>query len=104
VIKQKNQVLLKTYRITITADDNSEPPAYIVASAASKRDALHKALELVARRCTGPCPHAAPRDRGRKKKHPANKRSFSAEDVFGDKIGGDCRPHLWGRPILRDIF
>ena len=62
VIKQKNQALLKTYSITITSDDNSEPPAYIVASAASKRDALHKALELVARRCTGPCPYADPDD------------------------------------------
>ena len=60
VIKQKNQALLKTYRITITADDNSEPPAYIVASAASKRDALHKALELVGRRCAGSCPSAEP--------------------------------------------
>lgn len=58
----KNQALLKTYRITITADDNSEPPAHIVASAASKRDAMHKALELVARRCTGPCPYADPDD------------------------------------------
>lgn len=62
VIKQKNQALLKTYRITITSDDNSEPPAYIVASAASKRDALHKALDLVARRCAGPCPYADPDD------------------------------------------
>lgn len=62
VIEQKNQVLLKTYRITITADDNSEPPAYIVASAASKRDALHKALDLVGRRCAGPCPCSEPND------------------------------------------
>lgn len=60
MIEQKNQALLKTYRITITADDNSEPPAYIVASAASKRDALHKALDLVARRCTGPGPYSEP--------------------------------------------
>jgi hypothetical protein len=57
-MQMKNQALLKTYRITITADDNSEPPAYIVASAASKRDALHKALELVARRCADSCPYA----------------------------------------------
>lgn len=62
VIKQKNQALLKTYRITITADDNSEPPAYIVASAASKRDALHKALDLVARRCSESCPYAEPNE------------------------------------------
>lgn len=62
MIEQKNQALLKTYRITITADDNSEPPAYIVASAASKRDALQKALDLVARRCAGPCPYAGPDD------------------------------------------
>lgn len=61
-MQMKNQALLKTYRITITADDNSEPPAYIVASAASKRDALHKALDLVARRCAGPCPYADPDD------------------------------------------
>lgn len=59
-MQMKNQVLLKTYRITITADDNSEPPAYIVASAASKRDALQKALELVGRRCAGSCPSAEP--------------------------------------------
>ena len=58
----KNQALLKTYRITITADDNSEPPAYIVASAASKRDALHKALDLVSRRCSESCPYAEPGD------------------------------------------
>lgn len=62
VIKQKNQALLKTYRITITADDNSEPPAYIVASAASKRDALYKALELTERRCADSCPYAEPND------------------------------------------
>lgn len=62
MIKQKNQVLLKTYRITITADDNSEPPAYIVASAASKRDALYKALELTERRCADSCPYAEPND------------------------------------------
>lgn len=62
MIKQKNQVVLKTYRITITADDNSEPPAYIVASAASKRDALHKALDLVARRCAESCPYSDPND------------------------------------------
>ncbi len=62
MIKQKNQALLKTYRITITADDSSEPPAYIVASAASKRDALYKALDLVARHCVGSCPYTAPND------------------------------------------
>ena len=62
MIEQKNQALLKTYRITITADDNSEPPAYIVASAASKRDALQKALDLVARRCAGQCPYSGPND------------------------------------------
>lgn len=58
----KNQALLKTYRITITADDNSEPPAYIVASASSKRDALYKALELTERRCADSCPYADPDD------------------------------------------
>lgn len=62
MIEQKNQVLLKTYRITITADDNSEPPAYIVASAASKRDALCKALELAERRCAESCPYSDPND------------------------------------------
>lgn len=61
-MQMKNQALLKTYRITITADDNSEPPAYIVASAASKRDALHKALELTERRCMDSCPYAEPND------------------------------------------
>lgn len=61
-MQMKNQALLKTYRITITADDNSEPPAYIVASAASKRDALYKALELTERRCADSCPYAEPND------------------------------------------
>lgn len=61
-MQMKNQALLKTYRITITADDNSEPPAYIIASAASKRDALHKALDLVSRRCSESCPYAEPNE------------------------------------------
>lgn len=61
-MQMKNQALLKTYRITITADDNSEPPAYIVASAASKRDALYKALDLAARRCAESCPYSDPND------------------------------------------
>ena len=61
-MQMKNQALLKTYRITITADDNSEPPAYIVASASSKRDALYKALELTERRCADSCPYAEPND------------------------------------------
>lgn len=61
-MQTKNQALLKTYRITITADDNSEPPAYIVASASSKRDALYKALELTERRCADSCPYAEPND------------------------------------------
>ena len=61
-MQMKNQALLKTYRITITADDNSEPPAYIVASASSKRDALYKALELTERRCAESCPYAEPND------------------------------------------
>lgn len=61
-MQMKNQVVLKTYRITITADDNSEPPAYIVASASSKRDALYKALELTERRCAESCPYAEPND------------------------------------------
>lgn len=58
----KKQALLKTYRITITADDNSEPPAYIVSSASSKREALCKALDLIARRCADSCPYAEPND------------------------------------------
>ena len=61
-MEQKNQTVLKTYRITVTADDNSEKPSYIVASASTKREALSKALMLATHTLCASCPYSDPNE------------------------------------------
>jgi hypothetical protein len=59
---QKNQALLKTYRITVEAMDGSEEGIYANLNAHNKREALANVLKIVEHNVCDRCPCSEPDD------------------------------------------